>query len=79
MTAGGSTLGDLLPATGPDSMWAELAEGAKWPAFEEPGGRVSFEWVQALMAAVAEGLPSHRRLVLFCEVESEPGPLPEWR
>jgi KAP family P-loop domain len=72
------TLGDLLPVAGPDWLWADLADGPQWPVFDGPGGRVSVEWVQALMAALASGLPPHRRLVLFCELDGEPGPLPEW-
>jgi hypothetical protein len=74
----GSTLGDLLPADGPDWMWAELADGAVWPPPPLAGGPISVEWVRALRGAIASALPSHRRLLLFCEVESEPGPLPEW-
>ena len=74
----GAALGDLLPDAAPDSMWAELAEAAAWPPFEAAGGSVSIEWVRELRAAMQSALPSHRRLVLFCEVESEPGPLPEW-
>ena len=68
----GPTLGDLLPASGPDWMWEELATGAVWPLVDEAGGRVTVEWVRALVAAIRQALPSHRRLVLFCELEGEP-------
>jgi KAP family P-loop domain len=75
----GQTLGDLLPAPEPDSLWPELAQGGQWPTFDAPDGRVHVGWVQALMAAIASALPSHRRLVLFCEVEGGlEQPLPEW-
>ena len=71
-------LGDLLPGDGPDWMWEELATGARWPPIEETGGPVTVEWVRALRGGLHEALPTHRRLVLFCELEGEPDPLPEW-
>jgi hypothetical protein len=74
----GQTLGDLLPAPGPDWMWEELARGADWPLVDPRGGPVTVEWVRALRGGIREALPSHRRLVVFCELEGEPAPLPEW-
>ena len=74
----GPTLGDLLPAPGPDWMWEELAKGAQWPPSPLTDGPVSVEWVRALRGAIASALPTHRRLLLLCELEGEPDPLPEW-
>jgi hypothetical protein len=75
----GATLGDLLPAPGPDTLWTELVEGAEWPAYGESGGPVGVEWITTLSAALGSALRPHRRLLLFCEIEGDLWPpQPEW-
>jgi hypothetical protein len=71
--------GDLLPPRGPDGLWEDFIAGAAFADVRPSGGRMTVEWVEGFIAAIASALPPHRRLMLFCEVVNEPGLLPEWR
>jgi KAP family P-loop domain len=69
--------GDLLPPLG--DPWRMLVSTTPWPP-TEPGPVLEPEWLSAFMTALRdeEALPPHRRLLLFCEVEGDPGDVEEW-
>jgi KAP family P-loop domain len=77
--------GDLLPELEPgsESVWAQLAVSEHWygsdllsPQAQEVGERS----LEALLNVMSdhEALPPHRRLLLFCELEGDPGDQGEW-
>jgi hypothetical protein len=58
--------GDLLPAPGPDSPWERFGR------IKDPG---SEDWWRVLLAMMGD---APARLVLFCEIEDDPGDLADW-
>jgi hypothetical protein len=77
--------GDLLPEVEPDptSPWAQFAASQFWPDANllSPSAReIDKRSREALLAAISdrEALPSHRRLLLLCELEGDPGDAREW-
>jgi KAP family P-loop domain len=70
--------GDLLPP--PGEAWTRLVSSPQWPP-TAPGPVLDSQWVVAFMAALSdeETLPRHHRLLLFCEIEGDPGSVEEWR
>ena len=69
--------GDLLPPLG--EAWSRLLSSARWPR-TPPRRVIEAEWLFAVMAALSdeEALPRHHRLLLFCEIEGDPGRAQEW-
>jgi hypothetical protein len=68
--------GDLLPPLG--DPWARLVSATS--PLTAPRPVLDADWLRAFMAAVhdEEVLPRHHRLLLFCEVEGDPGTAAEW-
>jgi len=82
--------GDLLPAieaSDPRSIWSRFVGNGHWIALDQlgdlsqgSGGDFAEDWLDAFLDVLgAEGvLPGHQRLLLFCEIEAEPGEALEW-
>jgi hypothetical protein len=76
--------GDLLPALESEgSVWSALVSAEAWQRLEDLGTRgtvLEAEWISTFLGALRDGeaLPRYRRLVLFCEVEADPGDPDEW-
>jgi KAP family P-loop domain len=76
-------LGDLLPEVEPnaESLWARLAASEHWYGVDVQSEReLSWRSFQSLLGVFKdrEALPPHRRLLLFCELEADPGDKREW-
>ena len=75
--------GDLLPEPDPESAWARFANSEHWYGSDllSPEVRaLNSRSLEALLAVTSdhEALPPHRRLLLFCEIEGDPGDEREW-
>jgi KAP family P-loop domain len=78
----GQLRGDLLPEVepNPQSVWALLAVSEHWYGVNTDHGELDERSREALLEVLSDstGLPPHRRLLLFCELEGEPGDGDQW-